>query len=204
MTFNFNASYALLTYSVCGELDPWAIVEHLAELRGECIVAREAHADGGTHLHCFVHFERKFRSRRADVFDVHGCHPNVSPTHTTPQAGFDYACKDGVIVAGGLARPDAGKIARTGDHWHDIVRAESREDFFDLLRTLAPRQLCCSFTQLEKYADWKYRPNREPYEHPAGYELVPDPIPELSEWLQGLSTGPSRGKRPTARGTPRN
>ena len=48
---------------------------------------------------------------------------------TTPQAGFDYACKDGVIVAGGLARPDAGKIARTGDHWHDIVRAESREDF---------------------------------------------------------------------------
>ena len=129
MTFNFNASYALLTYSQCGELDPWAIVEHLAELRGECIVAREAHADGGTHLHCFVHFERKFRSRRADVFDVHGCHPNVSPTHTTPQAGFDYACKDGVIVAGGLARPDAGKIARTGDHWHDIVRAESREDF---------------------------------------------------------------------------
>ena len=102
MTFNFNAKYVLLTYAQCGDLDPWAIVNHLAELRAECIVGRETHADGGTHLHCFAHFERKFRSRRADVFDVLGCHPNVSPTYTTPQAGWDYACKDGDIVAGGL------------------------------------------------------------------------------------------------------
>ena len=102
MTFNFNAKYVLLTYAQCGDLDPWAVVDHLAELRAECIIGREAHADGGTHLHCFAHFDRKFRSRRADVFDVLGCHPNVSPTYTTPQAGWDYACKDGDIVAGGL------------------------------------------------------------------------------------------------------
>ena len=102
MTFNFNAKYVLLTYAQCGDLDPWAVVDHLAELRAECIIGREAHADGGTHLHCFAHFDRKFRSRRANVFDVLGCHPNVSPTYTTPQAGWDYACKDGDIVAGGL------------------------------------------------------------------------------------------------------
>ena len=131
MTFNFNAKYVLLTYAQCGDLDPWAVVDHLAELRAECIIGREAHADGGTHLHCFAHFDRKFRSRRADVFDVLGCHPNVSPTYTTPQAGWDYACKDGDIVAGGLARPDAGKISGSGDVWHDIVAAKSRDEFLD-------------------------------------------------------------------------
>ena len=57
MTFNFNARYALLTYSQCGDLDPWAVNEHLGQLRAECIIAREAHADGGNHLHCFVDFE---------------------------------------------------------------------------------------------------------------------------------------------------
>lgn len=204
MTFNFNARYALLTYSQCGELDPWAVVDHFTQLRAECIVAREAHADGGTHLHCFVDFARKYRSRRADVFDVLGCHPNVSPTHSTPQAGFDYACKDGDIVAGGLARPDAGQVPRDRDHWHDIVAAEDRVSFFRLLHELAPKQLCCSFAQLEKYADWKYRPHKEPYQHPEGFELVQDMLPELSEWLQGLSGGHRRGKCPTAGGPPRN
>ena len=205
MNFNFNAKYVLLTYAQCGDLDPWAIVNHLAELRAECIVGRETHADGGTHLHCFAHFERKFRSRRADVFDVLGCHPNVSPTYTTPQAGWDYACKDGDIVAGGLARPDAGKIVGGGDVWHDIVASKSRDEFFGLLLELAPKQLCCSFTQLEKYADWRYRPIQEPYKHPTGFELVQDMLPELSEWLQSISTGNTRGKScTTAGGPPRN
>ena len=34
------------------------------------------------------------------MFDVDGVHPNISPTYSTPQAGFDYACKDGDAVAG--------------------------------------------------------------------------------------------------------
>jgi len=202
MTFNFNARYALLTYAQSGTLDPWAVVDHFTELRAECIVSREAHADGGTHLHCFVDFARKFRSRRADVFDVSGCHPNVSPTHTTPQAGFDYACKDGDIVAGGLGRPDASKVPRDGDCWHDIVAAESREEFFRLLLELAPKQLCCSFTQLEKYAEWRYRPAKHVYRHPEGFQLVQDMLPELTEWLQQLSSGPGRGKWPDAGGIP--
>ena len=104
MPFNFNARYALLTYSQCGDLDGWEVSNHFTKLRAECIVAREAHADGGIHLHAFVDFGpgRKFRSRRSDVFDVGGFHPNISPTHSTPQSGFDYACKDGDIVAGDL------------------------------------------------------------------------------------------------------
>ena len=112
MTFHCNARYFLLTYSQCGELDPWKVSDHLGELRGECIVAREAHADGGTHLHAFVDFGRKFRSRRTSIFDVDNHHPNVSATHSTPREGFDYACKDGDIVAGGLGRPEPRNTAK--------------------------------------------------------------------------------------------
>lgn len=186
MTFNFNARYALLTYAQCGDLDPWEIVRHLADLRGECIVAREAHADGGSHLHSFVDFGRKFRSRKADVFDVGGCHPNISPTHSTPQAGFDYTCKDGDVVAGGLGRPDAGQVARDRSHWHDIAAAESRDEFFELCLQLAPRELCCSFTQLQKYADWRYRVDIQPYRTPKNVICVPNKFPELLSWIRGV------------------
>lgn len=198
MTFNFNARYALLTYSQCGDLDPWAVSQHFTELRAECIVSREAHADGGTHLHCFVDFGKKFRSRRANVFDVHGWHPNVAPTHTTPQAGFDYACKDGDIVAGGLGRPDAGKITRDRSPWHDIVAAESREEFYQLCMELDPRSLCTSFGSLQKYVDWKYREDPVPYKHPEGVTLLHGSIPELSSWLRNISHGTQRSKSCTS------
>jgi len=206
MTFNFNARYALLTYSQCGDLDPWAIVEHFTKLRAECIVAREAHANGGTHLHCFVDFGEKYRSRQADAFDVHGVHPNVSPTHSTPRSGFDYTCKDGDIVAGGLGRPDAGKKSRDRSCWHDIVAATSREEFYQLCMELDPRSLCVSFGQLQKYADWRYRDVPEAYKHPENIRCVHDDIPELSSWLQQISGVPLPGKYLVRRGggPPRN
>ncbi|QCW23623.1 MAG: replication-associated protein [Genomoviridae sp.] len=184
MTFNFNARYALLTYAQCGELDPFEIVNHLAELRGECIVAREAHADGGTHLHAFVDFGRKFRSRRADIFDVDGRHPNVSPTHSTPSAGYDYATKDAELVAGGLERPASSDTVQRNAVWHEITAAGSREEFFQLLLQHDPRTLCTCFAQLTKYADWRYRVDAEQYRHPLGLEECIDSFPELSAWVQ--------------------
>ena len=65
MPFNFNARYALLTYSQCGDLDGWEVSNHFTKLRAECIVAREAHADGGIHLHAFVDFDPAVNSGRA-------------------------------------------------------------------------------------------------------------------------------------------
>ena len=184
MTFNFNARYALLTYAQSGDLDGWEVSNHFTELRAECIVAREAHADGGVHLHAFVDFGRKFRSRRSNIFDVRGCHPNISPTHSTPQSGFDYACKDGDIVAGGLARPEGRDAARTDNTWSDIVASPTRDEFFAALLALAPRSLCTSFPALEKYADWRYRTDPEPYRHDPDVHFNMDTFPELSQWAQ--------------------
>ncbi|UJO02125.1 Rep [Molossus molossus associated gemykibivirus 5] len=103
VTWKFR--YALLTYAQCGDLDPWAIVHLFTGLRAECIVGREAHQDEGIHLHVFVDFGRVFRSRRTDAFDVEGRHPNVQHVNRTPWVAYDYAIKEGDVVAGGAERP---------------------------------------------------------------------------------------------------
>lgn len=187
MSFSFNARYALLTYSQCGDLDPFEVSNRLSELGAECIIAREIHADGGIHLHSFVDFGRKFRTRRADTFDVGGCHPNISPSYGTPEKGFDYAIKDGDVVAGGLERPHGKAVSRSSDPWPTIILAESRDEFFQLLHDLAPRALLTSFTSLSKYADWKYRVDPEPYRHDESITFDLGRFPELLEWSHGLA-----------------
>ena len=37
----------------------------------------ETHADGGRHWHIIVFFDRAIRSRKADLFNIDGLHPNV-------------------------------------------------------------------------------------------------------------------------------
>jgi len=181
--FNFHAKYGLFTYAQCGDLDPFDVVNHFAELGAECIIGREDHADGGTHLHAFAAWESKFRARTANRFDVGGRHPNVVPSRGTPEKGYDYAVKDGEIVAGGLERPHGARVLQAGDVWDKIVNADSREEFWRLATELAPRSLVCNFNSLRAFADWRYRVEREPYEHPGAILFTTREFPGLDNWV---------------------
>lgn len=184
MSFLFKAKYGLLTYAQCGDLDPWAVSNHLSSLGAECIVGREDHEDGGVHLHCFFMFEGQFRSRNVRVFDVGGCHPNIVRGYGTPEKGWDYATKDGDVCAGGLERPSGKSHSGGSSAWSRIVMAESREEFFDLVEKLDPRSLCIHFGQLRTFADWRFRPEPTPYEHPPGLLLDTSRYPILDEWVE--------------------
>lgn len=183
-TFRFQAKHGLLTYAQCGDLDPQLIVEHLGRLGAECIIGREDHQLGGIHLHCFFSFERKYTTRDCRAFDVAGCHPNIVASYGTPERGWDYATKDGDVVAGGLERPsgDSTPVLRSGSHWSTIVLAETRDEFFELCKDLDPRSLCVNFPSLRAYADWRYRLDRSPYTHPGDIILDTDQVPALSRW----------------------
>lgn len=181
--FVINAKYALITYAQSDGLDPFAVVEHFSGLGAECIIAREAHADGGTHLHAFVDFGRRYQSRRPDMFDVAGFHPNIQASLRNPQAAYDYAIKDGDVVAGGLERPDGTKASRTEDNYNQILMAPTREEFFEAVRELAPRLLLSNFPSLEKYADWQYRVDPEPYRPNPEHVFDTTQFPELGEWV---------------------
>lgn len=195
MTFYFSARYALLTYPQCGDLSEWAVLDHLSSLGAECIIGREDHADGGTHLHVFIDFGRKKQSRRSTFFDVGGHHPNIAASRGRPDLGYDYAIKDGNVVAGGLERPGSSGLPPAADRWSTIVEAESREEFFDLLRRLDPKALVTRWTELNKYADATYAVRPEPYVGPTGIEFELGMVPELARWReQSLGDDPIEGK----------
>lgn len=191
MTFRFAARYGLLTYPQCGDLDPWAIVEMLGDLGAECIIGRESHVDGGLHLHAFFMFERKFESRNVRVFDVDGQHPNIVRGYSTPEKGFAYAIKDGEVVAGGLDCSQFGStVSSARNVWAEIILSGTREEFFEACARLAPRSLCCSFSSLKCYADWRYRPEPVPYESPDGLSFDTTAFPELDSWVSHALAGP--------------
>lgn len=190
MSFTFNSRYVLLTYSQSAGLSEWSVLDKISSLGGECIIGREDHEDGGTHLHVFIDFGRKFRSRKADVFDVGEWHPNVSPSKGTPEKGYDYAIKDGDVVAGGLARPDrAVSTGSTHSKWTEIASAGSREEVWSLLEELDPKSMLCNFTQISKWCDWKFTIRPEEYVSPLGVQFIGGDLDGRDQWLSQSGIG---------------
>ena len=168
-TFRLQSRYVLLTYSQCGDLDPWLVHDTIISFPAECIIGRENHRDGGIHLHAFVDFGKRIDLRDNRRFDVDGRHPNIAPCGRTPQTMLDYAIKDGDVVAGGL-NPRLDISTATSDTvWHRIANAETVDEFWSTVRELAPRALLCNHQSLRAYADWHYRPVATKYEHPPDF-----------------------------------
>lgn len=206
MSFTFNSRYVLLTYAQSGDLSEWSVLDHISSLGAECIIGREDHADEGTHLHVFCDFGRKFRSRRRDAFDVDGRHPNIAPSRGRPQLGWDYAVKDGNVVAGGLPRPGSGGLPKVENIWSEIVGAESRIEFLKLVQRLDPKSFVLRHRELLDYADRYFAEPIEPYVGPNGISFELGMVPELVGWReQSLGDDPVEGKcclDRRARGTP--
>ncbi|AMH87667.1 RepA [pteropus associated gemycircularvirus 2] len=201
MSFYFCARYGLFTYSQCADLNHWAVLDLFSGLGAECIIGRELHEDGGTHLHVFADFGRRFRSRSSKIFDCEGRHPNVSASRGKPDEGWDYAIKDGDVVAGGLERPD-GVTRRSGDStsdqkWGEIAGAEDRDEFWRLVHELDPKSLVIHFPAISKYCDWKFSPRQVEYVHPINIDFVGGEVDGRDHWLAqaGIGLG-GTGKSP--------
>lgn len=183
-SFAYHARFILLTYPQCQGLDPWRVLDHISSLSAECIIARENHADGHPHLHVFLDFGRTRRGRRHDIFDVDGYHANICPSRGKPWCGWDYATKDGDIVAGGLERPAETSSSETANKWAQIVEAPDRERFFELIRQLDPRALVINHANIIKFADWQYKPEVAPYRTPSGLGFAAPEMAELGDWAE--------------------
>ena len=191
--FVLNARYGLFTYSQCDDLDPHHVSDHFSSMGAECIVARENHADGGLHLHVFADFGRKFRSRNTRAFDVDGRHPNIVPSQGTPELGWDYATKYGDILAGGLERPAPADTAdgRSDGKWAQIVAAGSRDEFWELLQALAPRDMVTSFGACRAFADYRFAETHAEYATPDGIGFINGDLDGRNDWVQqsGIGSG---------------
>lgn len=167
-------------------------MELFASLRAECIIGRELHEDGGVHLHTFVDFNRQFSSRTTTVFDVGGCHPNIQKSRGTPEKGYDYAIKDGDVVAGGLERPmhQSGSGANSAHiKWSTIVLAETAEQFWELCHELVPEHVVRSYPSLRKYCEWKFAPVDPIYATPGGVWVDASAVAGINEWILQADLG---------------
>lgn len=186
MTFRFAARYGLLTYSQSPGLDPFRIVELLSKLGAECIVGRELHEDGGTHYHAFFMFNSEFRTRNPRVFDIDEYHPNILRGRKTPEQMFDYATKDGEIVAGGLERPQPrpSATADSDSFWRDVFAAETREETLRVARESNVGLFGRYFFQVRAIAESKAVQNPLDYVSPPELAWELRPYPELSDWCE--------------------
>lgn len=185
-----NRRYVLLTYSQAGaDFDYWSVLDLFTQLRAECIIGRELHADGGIHFHVFVDFGRLFSSRKTDVFDVGGKHPNVLPVGRTPAKAWDYACKDGDVVAGGLDRPGRDTDIDPDNFWASATASQSADEFLHLCDQLAPRDFIRGFTQFRAYANWKWDSGALEYDQPSNVTFDTSAAPGLDEWIGQLALG---------------
>ena len=188
-SFDFHSRYGLFTYSQCNDLDAFDVVNHFASLGAECIIGRESHADGGTHLHCFADFGRKRRFRRSTFADVGGYHANVQPSRGTPGTAYDYAIKDGDVVGGALERPiDAGSGSRTNRSddttMATLVAIDDEQTFWDTCREMAPGLLLRCHSSLESYAKRRFAPRVQQYSHPRELVFREERIHDLVAWRE--------------------
>jgi hypothetical protein len=188
-TFDFHSRYGLFTYSQCDGLDPHDVVLHFTALEAECIIGREDHADGGTHLHAFVDFGRKRRFRRHVFADVGQFHPNIAPSRGTPGTAYDYAIKDGDVVGGGLERPDSGNSSRRRNGASEstmatLVGIDDEQAFWDACRELAPGLLLRCHSSLESYAKRRFAKVVQQYCHPRELVFLDERISELVAWRE--------------------
>lgn len=186
MTFRFAAKYGLLTYSQSLGLDPFRIVDVLAELGAECIVGKELHSDGGTHYHAFFMFAGKFQSRNPRIFDVDGHHPNILRGRKTPEQMYDYATKDGDVVAGGLQRPDDPVSSKndSDDFWRCVFAAETREETLRVAQESSVSLLGRYFFQVRAIAEGKAMRSPLDFVSPPELEWELGPYPELTDWCE--------------------
>lgn len=198
-----NRRYVLFTYAQAGpDFDYWAVVDMLGSMGAECIIGRESHADGGIHFHVFTDFGRLFSSRKTDIFDVGGKHPNIQPIGRTPAKAFDYACKDGDIVAGGLGRPGGDADFDADSFWDSATHCGSADEFLHFCDQLAPRDLIRGFPAFRAYSNWKWNDRALAYDQPNGVEFNTSEAEGIDEWLAQSAIGAGKMRERYVPSTP--
>lgn len=198
--FRVRAKRILLTYSQVGvHWDYHGLAQLIGRLGARGIICRELHQDGGIHYHALLVFDRAYQTRDVTHFDVGNTHPNIKPIRFTPRKAYDYCRKDGDVVWTNLSDEDIDGPGRSSSTlWADIIAQPDKESFFDALKSMDPRALVCSFTSIEKYADWAYREEPTPYDSPVEFTdpTVRDEFEclELEEWYNETIGGRRTGR----------
>lgn len=156
--FRINAKGFFLTYTHC-ELDKQFVIDELQQKKGfaDYLIARETHEDGSHHLHALIYYEREFNCRDSRFFDItlDGTvyHPNIGSVRSKP-AAIRYLCKEDPNPEGTL------QLKRK---WSDVLKAENKQEFYDLVKCVDPKAWVLQHQQVLSFAEQKFK-EEIPYE----------------------------------------
>lgn len=177
----WHAKRYFLTYSRC-ETSKEELLNHLQSLLNEpgllYIISREAHADGGAHLHAYLEFPRAKRVRDPRYFDVGDYHPSIE-TVRDRKACQTYVIKDGDYIS----NFSVGHGKRT---YGEIVKGSANKtEFFAEIEEHYPRDLVLNLARIREFADYKF-PTSDGVTIPeVSYEFSSFVMPdELAAWYE--------------------
>lgn len=102
MPFRLQSNRVFLTYpqATCSKQGLFDFLSTLTSSGDEqgipvarCLVAQEAHEEGGIHFHCYIEFNRKIDIRNERLFDFENNHPNIQKVRSK-QNVIAYCTKD--------------------------------------------------------------------------------------------------------------
>lgn len=184
--FRFEGKFVFLTYAQCN-LTPEQVLEALQEVKviKHYNIARETHEDGNYHIHAVIEFDEQLRTRRADVFDIQGFHPNIQKPRSL-RACLQYVRKEGEFINN---FPTGKKT------WGDILAdSQTRDDFLSGVRQHYPRDYILCYDRVISFADAHFRPVVPPYVNQYEFNNVPA---ELTAWVEeNITAKPGKGSMP--------
>ena len=192
MSFYFNAKYGLFTYAQCGDLDPFDVVCLFSEVGAECIIGREEHQDGGTHLHAFAAWEKS--SDHAVLISLMLEDSTQMLSHLVVHRRVVTTMLQRMVTLseGDLSDQMEAKFLALAMHGLRSSTRRVEMSFGDLFRNWL-LEVLPAISTLSKLLEWKYREDPAPYEHPADIGFNTGNFPELDEWVQHNLERHSRG-----------
>lgn len=197
-TFRLAARRLLVTYAQTRDSwDAQLAIQLFEDLGARLRCGRELHADGGTHYHFFVDFERKFETENPRRFDVAGAHPNILVVWKTPHHAWDYVGKDGDVVYDTTERPPVESRKHDRDEaYRHVLAARTEDEFYSRLQETDPRALIISASSVESCCKRLCsEANREIFERVPGLSFAWRAFPSVTKWILGNVPGGAQSIR---------
>lgn len=198
-----DVNFCFLTYSNCPlDFDPQLIIDAVTGAGAVYRLGREEHQNGVPHFHCFVWWQSGPFSHHdaGQLFFVGGRRANIKRCEANPGRRWDYVGKHAgkkeghYIIGDQCERPGGDQVPAQrseSDRWGEIIAAETREEFWEKLAALAPKQLGCNYGSLKLYAEDHYRQDAAEYVSPEGTWRLPE---ILAEWADDYASGGYTGR----------
>lgn len=177
MPFSIKAKNFSITYPRSETLTHELIHNELNKHHPKYLVSsKESHEDGGTHYHIAIGFNDRKNFTGERCFDISGCHPNIQATRN-PREWISYIKKDGDFR-------ESGDIPGSKRKWSDALSATTKEEFFNVIKEVAPRDFILQNDKLLDYASRNYEKQPE-FENETRNFQIPQ---ELSSWIETYFT----------------